>query len=57
MNDPTGVPSGRHITSEGMKPSMSMYQRALRVEVGRLDHEMTELRHLRRLAAADAAYR
>src|SRR5271166_3565490 len=34
MNDPTGVPSSRHITSDGRKPSVSMYQRALRSKSG-----------------------
>ena len=49
MKAPTGVPSGRHMTSEGMKPSVSMYQRALLSKSGRFEHEVTELCDLRRL--------
>src|SRR6516165_2858900 len=34
MMEPTGVPTGKHITSEGMKPRVSMYQRALASKSG-----------------------
>src|ERR1700686_814750 len=34
MKEPTSAPSGRHITSEGMNPSVSMYQRTLTSKSG-----------------------